>query len=149
LIPAAHINFQGGVIQSIAPGGTLQLIGAVGVPNYIVLNTATAGVHWILDIALTGTVNMDFVTVNWSDATFNPILIPPNVLAGPTPPTPFQDLGWVNVMFVQTAVTLDTNHNGKIDRILVTVPAVTDDDFTGFVANVAGYTIDTSKGTNG
>ena len=88
---------------------------------------------------------MAYVDVYYSDATFNPIIIPANVNAGPL----YLDVDSLNVMYVQTSVTQDSDKNGKIDSILVSVPANINDDFSGFVANVTGYTVDNTKGVNG
>jgi fibronectin-binding autotransporter adhesin len=58
--------------------------------------------------------------------------------------------GWQRVNDVFTDVTLDMNHNGKIDRILVqtTLPLTRSAAaFSGFVVNVPGYALDTSAGS--
>jgi hypothetical protein len=136
LVPNAQINFQAGATQTIAAGGDFNIAGTLG--NNIVLNS-TALVQWIISIDLTATVTMNFVDVYYSNAFPNPIIIPANVNAGGG--APWFDTGWLNIMVVLTSDTQDTNNNGKIDRILVTVPAAINDDFSNFVAVVPGYTV--------
>ena len=137
--PSAIILFQAGATQAIAPSGNFDVAGTAG--NVITLNTSLVGTHWLLNVDSTALVTMAYVDVYWSDASFNPIVIPPNVNAGDTPPTIYNDLQWLNVILVTASVSEDTDHDGKIDRIVVTTAATINDNFSGFVATVPGYTV--------
>ena len=133
--PNASVLFQAGSTISIAAGGTFNVAGTSG--NVIVLNTTSVGTHWMIDVDPAALVVMAWVTVNWSDASFNPIVIPLDVIAG----APHNDIQWLDVILVTASSSEDADNDGKIDRILVTTAAAINDDFSGFTAKVPGYTV--------
>jgi hypothetical protein len=134
-----QIWFQAGFTQTIVTGGRFSIQGPGSGTANVILNSTIPGTQWFLTLVGTAQVSpFAFVDVYWSNAT-NPIVIPPNVNAGSGPP--YFDTGWLAFDYVHASVSQDSNRNGKIDRILVGVQAAINGNFTGFVANVPGYTI--------
>jgi hypothetical protein len=101
---------------------------------------------WKFDMIPGAVFAMDYVDVFYSDASTNPVSIPPNVYAAPyndavAPQVSHYCYKWLSYLFAMYSYTEDSDYNGKIDRIRVTTEAAVDNDFSGFVAEVQGYTV--------
>ena len=147
----ATINFQAGATQRIAniSGATFDINPPSGNINIF---SQTPGSYWLIDLEPLATIVAPpatvSVTVDWSQATPYDIPVPPTgyIL---TAPAPTRCPGWKNVNAVTGDATQDVNSNGKIDRILVTTQfnlTRTVAAFSGFVVQIAGYTLDTLGG---
>jgi hypothetical protein len=103
---------------------------------------------WNFDMIPGATFDMEYVDVFYSNAASNPVSIPKgkNVTALPydnpiSPAVAHYCYKWLSNLFAIYSYTEDSDYNGKIDRIRVTTEAAVDDNFSGFVAEVSGYTI--------
>ena len=112
---------------------------------------------WFFELLPTASLDLRYLDVFYSNARQYPISVPPDVNATPYVDTivPINNLDnrfsfkWLDYIYTIYSFTEDSDYNGRIDRIRVTVEAPINGDFTGFVAQVIGYEIDTSKGING
>ncbi|MCK5248507.1 MAG: hypothetical protein KAJ98_00990, partial [Spirochaetaceae bacterium] len=124
--------------------------------DWISLLSGTDGTYWDFNKLANAIAIMKYVYVQDSDASVNPIVIQPRVIVSNCP-------GWVDFVYVTLSQTRDQLNdftgaanaanelptinntlyepNGRIDRILVTVQAAVVKDFSGFIAEVDGYTI--------
>lgn len=90
--------------------------------------------QWIFDPDPSFTLNMQFTVVAYSFATIDIILPPVNIL-GP-------DIRrWLTFLPVDSSQTLDTDSNGRIDRILAILPVPHNSNFSDIVVSVDGYTV--------
>ncbi|MGA2547222.1 MAG: FlgD immunoglobulin-like domain containing protein [Rectinemataceae bacterium] len=167
-VPGGSIHFQEAMTQSIKAPGIFTIIGASG--SNITLtrqiadadlgwNTSgapNASLMWQLNLNPGATLNMAYVTVKYSDARAHPVAVLNNVslfywsLA--VPPVGFTYLTcyqWLTGVLAVYSYAEDSDGDGRIDRIRVVAQAPLNGNFSGFTASVTGYTIDTSKGTNG
>jgi fibronectin-binding autotransporter adhesin len=114
-----------------------------------------AAIMWQLDLNAGALLDMANAIVKYSDARAHPVAVPDTVAiyAVPgTPPSGFTYMTcyqWITGLPLVYAYTEDSDGNGKIDRIRAVSAAVLNGNFSGFTATVDGYTVDTSKGTNG
>jgi hypothetical protein len=178
-VPGATIYFPQGTTQTINTGGTFKIIGSSGSPvlltraqatavadlGWKITNSPTASLMWQINLIPGATVSLSNVQVAYSDARAHPIALPSNVTlmyyngsgalsASVVTPTDLTytyltDYQWISGLPVVYSYTEDSDGDGKIDRIRVVTAAPINGDFSGFTASVTGYTIDTSKGTNG
>ncbi len=132
-VPNITIQFQQGMTQTM-----VNVVGAVfrvkGTNlQHITLNSEPAGgpVHWNFTLNFNALLDIQYVDINWSNATII-IPVPPDV-------TTTNCINWVYTLYVVSSRTEDLDHNGKIDRIRVDLPAAINDDFSDFTATVAGY----------
>ena len=174
--PGVSIFFQEAHTQSIkAPGGIFKILGASGSSITLSRQSADADLGWAingipsatnpdatkmwqLDLNSGATLDMAYVNVKYSDARAHPVAVPdPNTVklfywSNATPPVGFTYLTcyqWISGVLAIYSYTEDSDGDGKIDRIRVIAQTTLNGDFSGFTASVSGYTIDTSKGTNG
>jgi hypothetical protein len=167
-IPGGSIHFQEAKTQSIKALGMFEINGVLGSNvtlsrqiadadlGWAIIGPPNAALMWQIDLNPGAKLVMSYVTVKYSDARAHPVVIPDNVtlfywnLA--VPPLGFTYLTcyqWITGVLAAYSYAEDSDGNGKIDRIRVVAQAPLNGDFSGFTALVTGYTIDTSKGTNG
>jgi hypothetical protein len=173
--PGAVILFENDRIQRIVAGGIFDVKGTAGSHMtlsrlYRTLVPLVAGTEipanlpdssdnpskpplgsesqlfWKFDMAPSANFAMDYVDVFYSDASSNPVAIPPNVYAVPydeavAPQVDHYSFKWLSYLFAMYSYTEDSDYNGKIDRIRVTTEGAVGNDFSGFVAEVQGYTV--------
>jgi len=105
-----------------------------------------APLFWKFDLIPGATFAMGYVDVFYSDASADPVSIPPTVYAMPyndakPPAVSHYSYKWLSFLFAMYSYTEDSDYDGKIDRIRVTTEAAVDNDFTGFEVEVQGYTV--------
>ena len=147
LVDTKTIKFQNLMRQTIMAGGNFN-VHASGPSTPIVLTTtnpiATAngsppptlqGQWMITDNSMVAQV-IDNINVSWSYAT---VAITP----GPGAFDGGNNFGWNFVIPIVASWTLDTDNNGRIDRIRVQVTPGTQlsDNFGNFVVQVQGYSV--------
>ncbi len=173
-VPGLEIHFENDLVaagiqttQRFAVGGIFRIKGST-LANSIRLDRLNAGANpgnppadpgddtnfWFFDLTPGATLDMEYASVFFSNARSNPVSVPANVLA--TPYDTYHSFKWLDFLYAIYSYTEDSDYNGKIDRIRVTIeaaigtlvpgPAV---DFSNFVVVVDGYDIDASKGVNG
>jgi len=102
------------------------------------------GKFWDITVQNSATLILNNVIVYYSNASTNPIIATPT-LPGATVTvgygTPYYDYKWLSGLPLVYSYTEDSDGNGKIDRIRVQANAALNDDFSGFVASVTGYTV--------
>ncbi len=111
--------------------------GIAGLPDgteWVYLVSSNDGTHWWFIKNINATLAMQFVYVRDSNATLQPLVIPPDVLVDNCP-------GWVIEIYVELSWTRDTDSNGRIDRLYVNTAAAVNMDFTDFEVSVNGYTV--------
>lgn len=93
------------------------------------------------DIALLpgATLEMNNVTVYYSNADQYPIIAPGSVTVSPY--TTYFNFKWLSGLTLVYSYTEDSDRNGKIDRIRVQAAASIGNNFTGFTAEVSGYEV--------
>ena len=111
-------------------------------PTYIFPSDKVTGdwpKFWDIDIQPGATLEMENVDVYYSNAYLHPVIASAsvNVSAG----TPYWDYKWLSGLTLVYSYTEDSNGDGKIDRIRVQAAASIGNDFSGFTASVAGYTV--------
>jgi hypothetical protein len=149
-VPNITINFQAGKTQAIANilGAIFRVKTTAG--NNINIFSSVPGSYWQFTLNPLAALDMAYVTVDWSNAIPFDVPVLPNVFL--TAPAPVHCPGWKNVNRITADVTVDMDHNGKIDRILVTAQfslTKTPLAFSGFVVQVPGYTLTTNGGDAG
>jgi len=150
IMPGVDILFENDHVQRILSGGIFLIYGSSG--SRIELNRMTASgtpssppttgedsYFWFFDLIPGATLDMKYVDVYYSNARSNPVSVPSNVAA--TPYSTYYSYKWLNYLFAIYSYTEDSDYNGKIDRIRVTTEAAVGNDFTGFTAEVSGYTV--------
>jgi hypothetical protein len=130
----AIILFEAASTQTIVAGGTFHIDG-IAPATPIDLDSTFPGIQWFITIMAGASVNMQFVNVDWSNATI-PIVVPPNVTVT------VNCTNWLSTVPVTASSTIDNlSQNGRIDRILVQVAANINYDFTDFQVMVTGYQV--------
>ena len=155
LTDSKTIKFQPLATQTILAGGNFNVHASSSAPaSLITLTTALANAaangapppallgQWIInDLSLLPQV-IDNVNVSWSYA------FPQSITPGPGALDSGNNFNWNFVIPIIASWTLDTNNNGRIDRIRVQVKTGTQlsDSFGGFKVEVNGAPITTFTG---
>ncbi len=155
LIPGLTIEFEDGKTQTITPvaGARFRIKGIPPDPttisepgpwpNSVMLYSINHldGSYWNFTADSSDAVSeFEYVVLSWSQATPLQITVPAYVLTR----FPLQCPGWRHDLLVQATHTEDSDHNGKVDRIFVSVgPTLLNNNFTGLTVTVAGCTLDT------
>jgi fibronectin-binding autotransporter adhesin len=131
-VPGITIRFEQGKTQTMVNvvGAVFRVKGLAG--NRITLDSDTALPYWNFTLNVNAVLDIAFVDIFRSNATIT-IPVPPTGI------TITNCLNWVTALFVVSSRTEDFDHNGKIDRIRVLLPANINDNFSDFTASVAGY----------
>ena len=146
LIPGKTIQFQHLMTQTILPGGNFNVQGSSS--NLITLTSDIASSspnlplppalqgQWVITDQSSTNQTVDYVIVLWSYAT---VLITP----GGGAQDGGNNFGWNFSLPIVASWTLDTNNNGRIDRIRVQVlpTAQLNNDFSGLTVQVSGYVV--------
>lgn len=138
-----RIDAAGSIIlrgNGATPPATLPLDGTFGDGRtWITLRSTTPGVgnEWLFELESGASSNLYYLTVYWSDASFNPIILPNDYVQE------YQCIAWYRQNYIAGSWTEDTDHNGKIDRIRIEVLVDLDHtpDYSDFEIAVTGYTI--------
>ena len=144
-VQGARIEFADGSTQSVLANGTFLVHGGpADPPDWITLTNQSdpAANYWSFNLDQNATLDLLYVHVRFSDATTNPISVPPDV-------DTFDCPGWIALLMVSQTETRDSDGNGKIDRIWVLLPVDTNEDYSDIMIRVEGYDIDTGVGTRG
>ena len=173
LIPGLTIRFEKAKTQTIIAGGELRIQGSESascvltridsdqtssIPGWIIGAAPDAQYFWQLNLMPGATLaNMLYVKVMYSDARAHPVAKPVSdsvVLfeAGSSAGDAYSKktcYQWITGVLMLYAYTEDSDGNGRLDRIRVVAQSALAGDFSGFTATVAGYTVDTGKGSNG
>ncbi len=154
------IEFGAGETFGILPGGSLVLTGtgpadiesrvaaeflpppdsppALSFAGQITITSTAPGPapadRWIFDPDPSFTLTMQYVVVAYSETLINVVLPPLNILGPNT-------VNWLTFLPVSSSETIDTDSNGRIDRILVTVPVNHNNNFADMEVTVTGYTV--------
>ncbi|MBN1520468.1 MAG: hypothetical protein JW923_10315 [Spirochaetales bacterium] len=161
--PGTTILFENAMTQRIVSGGIFRVRGtAWGAATQITLNRMTPGadpsnpplapaedaLFWFFEF-MPGptTFDMQYVDVFYSNARAYPVSVPPDVHA--TPYNVHFCFKWLDYLYSVYSYTEDSDYDGKLDRIRVTTEGPVNADFSGFLAEVAGYEVDTNVGDNG
>jgi hypothetical protein len=94
---------------------------------------------WFIDALPTAALDMDNVTVYYSNASLHPIIAQATVTVAPY--TTYFNYKWLSGLTLVYSYTEDSDRNGKIDRIRVQAAASIGNDFSGFQASVNGYNV--------
>jgi hypothetical protein len=144
--PGKTIQFQHLMTQTILAGGSFTAVGTSGSPITLTTDNPIAATNgspppqlqgqWVITNLSATPPNVNFATVSWSWAT-NPIIPGANVNDGGN------NHDWTFSIAIVASWTLDTNNNGRIERIRVQVqPGITlNDSFGGLQVQVQGYTV--------
>ena len=156
-IPGLTIAFQNNTSyasrtrQTFLAGGTFTLTGtsanpvvitrenATGTPGNPYAMTTDAPKFWDIDVSATATLDFSDVAVYYSNAESAPITVQATVSFGYG--SPYYDNYWLSGEPLFYSYTEDSDGNGKIDRIRVQSYSALNNDFSGFVASVSGYTV--------
>ncbi|MFW5843883.1 MAG: beta strand repeat-containing protein, partial [Spirochaetota bacterium] len=155
--PNQTISFERGQLQRILTGGQLTVQGSDPGNRVNLLSSETvaspdgygnphpgtcppffpAAEQWEIEFLGTATALVDYVYVELS---YSFDIIIGNDIAVNTPDCTFN---WQSALPVDNSGTVDSEPNGRIDRIRVqVVPGVgLNDDFSGFVVRVTGYVV--------
>ncbi|MGA2640589.1 MAG: FlgD immunoglobulin-like domain containing protein, partial [Spirochaetia bacterium] len=137
----AIILFEAATTISIVANGNFGIAGdpTINPATWIKLQSTVFGTQWIINLAASATLfpPTQYIVVTDSKAFPRFIINPNNVVADPA----HNDTNWFSADLVLTSQTVDSNHNGKIDAILVGVAGGINEDFSGFIASVTGYTV--------
>ncbi|AEJ20634.1 autotransporter-associated beta strand repeat-containing protein [Gracilinema caldarium] len=125
--------------------------------NWVLPAAPDPALMWQINLAGTAIVDLQHVTIYYSDARSTPIsydsglALLGTVTADNSPPGEQQltCYGWISGLNVLYSYTEDENGNGKIDRIKVKTQSFLNMDFSNFEVSVDGYEVDRTKGTNG
>jgi len=154
------IEFGAGETFGILPGGSLVLTGtgpadiesrvaaeflpppdsppALSFAGQITITSTAPGPapadRWIFDPDPSFTLTMQYVVVAYSETLINVVLPPLNILGPNT-------VNWLTFLPVSSSETIDTDGNGRIDRILVTLPVNHNNNFADMEVTVTGYTV--------
>ncbi len=142
MVPGLTIAFEAARTQTMVnvAAATFRVHGALG--NNVTLTSfvppaappaAYPGDQWLFTLNPMAGLDMQYVTVNWSNSTPYNITVPALVTIG------VNCDGWLNTILVIDSYTEDWDNNGKIDRIRVQAQANINDDFSDFTARVQGY----------
>ena len=162
-LPPTTILFENNRIQRILSGGAFHIYGYADSQRILLDRMTDTGVHdmppspilgnpnyWYFNLVPGASLEMQYVDVRSSNAAINPVAVPATVNgSGDSSEAPYYCFKWLKNLYAIYSYTEDSDYDGKIDRIRVTTEAAVDDDFSGFTAEVDGYTVDTSKGSNG
>jgi hypothetical protein len=143
-----QIYIESGSTQTFLPTSILILRGSNAVPppfdistypatSWLVLRSTIVGTHWFIHLETGATTDFYYLTVHWSDASYNPIILSNDYIIIDN------CIGWYAENEIQGSWTEDTNHNGKIDRIRVEVRVDLDltPDFSSFEVSVTGFDV--------
>jgi hypothetical protein len=103
-----------------------------------------SGKFWDITILPAATLILNNVIVYYSNASTNPIIATPTIVGATVTVgygTPYYDYKWLSGLPLVYSYTEDSDGDGKIDRIRVQANTALNDDFSGFVASVTGYTV--------
>ena len=146
------IQFQAGATQTISnafPGSRFHVYSLAGAPlplfpppppaqaKDVWLYSSIPLTYWNIILQPGSLIDLSYVEIDSSKAMTYDIPVQAHVYIT-------NCLGWKNVNDIAADVTIDLDHNGKIDRILVTAtfPLVRSlATFTGFTVQVPGYTL--------
>jgi hypothetical protein len=94
---------------------------------------------WNIYVPASGTMDLNYVTVSFSNASSSPITVGSTVNFGYG--SPYYDNYWLSGEPLFYSYTEDSDGNGKIDRIRVQAFSALNMNFTGFQVSVTGYTV--------
>jgi fibronectin-binding autotransporter adhesin len=163
-VPGITLVFQAGATQTVAnvitttPAGNpfFRVKGTSGAGVIVITSSnpsASAGTanYWVFTLRPEAQLDMIYVSIDCSSASPFDVPVPNNVTLASPPAT--QCPGWRSPNLVIFSGTVDSDHNGKIDRILVrtqfSLSRGAPGSFSGFKVQVTGYTLNTQGGYEG
>ncbi len=97
--------------------------------------------HWIFDVDVNLLLELNFVWIDNSWAWPTSITTPPVTDVQLVPLAADHCRGWERTLEVNRSYTEDSDGNGRIDAIVVTLPSPHNGLFGGFTVHVAGYSL--------
>lgn len=151
----AEINILGDALNG-TPTATTPPGGRVTLPNsseWVYLVSSEKGKYWLFDKGTRAKIRLKYVYIRNSDARLHPPSVDYNEQIiksdGTTSSQPLviveDSRSWLRYIEVEKSVTEDSDANGRIDRILVTVASPmkrkADGAYENFEITVKGYTV--------